>query len=95
MEACNISNCDIYQAINQIKSRYSAVIIIALFKKKKNFTTLSEEFDYLTNTQLTRTLNLLIKYNIIKKENNFYFLTKKGTDLYPILQSLNSWFSNY
>ncbi len=89
--SCNISNCNITEAINIIKSRYSAVLILSLEDNEKNFTTLTQEFDYLTNMQLTRTINKLKNKDIIVKNNNSYKLTKLGQDLIPILKDLENW----
>ncbi len=89
---CDVINCKVTKAVDIIKSRYSVVLLLSLNKEEKNFTSLSKEFDYLTNMQLTRTVNLLKKNNIIiKKENNNYSLTSIGKNLIPSLLSLEKW----
>ncbi len=91
LNTCNVTNCKISKAIDIIKSRYSAVIILSLYKGEKNFSTLSKEFDYLTNMQLTRTLNLLKNNKIIIKENQNYKLSDLGKKLIPSLLELEKW----
>ncbi len=91
--SCNITNCNITEAIDIIKSRYSAVLILSLKNKEKNFTTLSQEFDYLTNMQLTRTINKLKNKGLITKNKNNYKLTTLGKKLIPILNDLENWIS--
>ncbi len=91
INTCNVTNCQISKAINIIKSRYSAVIILSLHKNDKNFSTLSKEFDYLTNMQLTRTLNLLKNHKIIIKKDQNYKLSELGQKLIPSLLELEKW----
>ncbi len=91
---CDVTNCKVTKAIDILKSRYSIVLLLSLNKKEKNFTALSEEFSYLTNMQLTRTINLLKSNNIIEKENNIYELTDIGKKLIPTILSLEEWAIN-
>lgn len=94
-DMCNVTNCNIYKSINMIKSRYSSVLIISLKDTRKSFSTLAKEFDYLTNMQLSRTLNTLVQDGLITKENNHYSLTIAGNKLIPILMNLESWYDEY
>ncbi len=91
---CDVTNCKVTKAIDILKSRYSIVLLLSLDKKEKNFTALSAEFSYLTNMQLTRTINLLKSNNIIEKENNIYELTPIGKKLIPTILSLEEWAIN-
>ncbi len=94
-DPCNIHQCEIYHAIEIIKSRYSAVVIFSLEGEPKPFSYLSEEFDYLTNAQLTRTLKQLIEYNVVIKDKTTYSLSTSGIDLVPVLRSLETWHYKY
>ncbi len=88
---CDVLHCKITKAIDIIKSKYSVVLLLSLNNEEKNFTALAEEFNYLTNMQLTRTVNLLKDNNIILKENNIYKLTSIGKKLIPTILSLEEW----
>lgn len=94
-DMCNVTNCNIYKSINMIKSRYSSVLIISLKDTSKSFSTLANEFDYLTNMQLSRTLNTLVQHCLITKDNNYYSLTTAGKELVPILMNLELWYDEY
>ncbi len=91
MEKCNVHNCDIYGAINLIKSRYASVVLFAINENKLTFSQLLAEFDYLSPVQLTRTLNQLEQNNLIKHYNKSYSLTNAGKELIPILNTLEDW----
>ncbi len=91
MEKCNVHNCDIYGAINLIKSRYASVVLFALHEEKMTFSQLLAEFNYLSPVQLTRTLNQLEQNNLIQHCNKCYRLTNAGTELIPILNQLEDW----
>lgn len=92
---CNISECDIYQAIKIIKGRWVLVIINKLKNNSKTFSTIQKEFSFLTNTQLTRTLKEMKENNLIEIIDNKYTLTNKGNDLIPIIKQIEEWNKKY
>ncbi len=94
MEKCNVHNCDIYGAINLIKSRYASVVLFAINEEKMTFSRLLSDFDYLSPVQLSRTLNQLEQNNLIQHCNKYYSLTKAGKELIPILNDLEAWHNN-
>ncbi len=94
MEKCNVHNCDIYGAINMIKSRYASVVLFAINEERMTFGTLLTEFDYLSANQLTRTLKQLEDNKLIYHQDKLYQLTSAGTSLVPILQTLEKWHDN-
>ncbi len=91
MEKCNVMDCDVYNAIKIIKSRYASVFIFSLGESEKSFSELESEFDFISSVQVSRTLKHLNEYNIISNENGRYKLTEAGVGLVPILNSLENW----
>lgn len=95
MEKCNIIECDVYHAINKIKSRYASVFIFSLSEKPKSFSQIEAEFDFISSVSVTRTLNQLIADQLVYKEAQLYSLTAAGQDLVPILSALEVWNNSY
>lgn len=96
MEDCNILECNLHEAINIIKGRWTMFILYELEDSPKIFSTLQTRFLFLTNAQLSRSLKTLIEYNLIEKKDNMYHLTTKSKTLIPILDSLENWYTtNY
>ena len=89
--SCDVLKCDIYDGINQFKSRYDSVIVIFLSNNKSSFTEIKGNFNYLTSTQLLRSINKLMDNGIISKKDNNYYLTDKGNELIFILEEINTW----
>lgn len=92
-ETCNVHDCDIYHAIDAIKSRYAAVLLFSMDNEAKTFGELQREFDFITPTQLTRTLKQLCTDGLLEKDEK-YRLTIAGKPLVVILRELESWYGN-
>lgn len=88
---CNVIECEIYDAISKIKSKYVSVFIISLHKKPKLFSELEEEFSYISSMQVSRTLKSLSKNKLIHFSEGTYSLSEHGEDLFKILNELNEW----
>ncbi|WOO87697.1 winged helix-turn-helix transcriptional regulator [Mollicutes bacterium LVI A0039] len=95
MEKCNIMDCDVYHAIKIIKSRYASVFIFSLDEGAKTFTQIETEFDFVSSVQVVRTLKHLIEYKIVVQDEGQYKLTKAGSELVPILDSLETWYEQF
>ncbi len=97
MEKCDILECNFNKAIDLIKSRFVCAIIISLSENcDSSFSKISNEFSYLTNATLSRTLKKLADDKLIMKENNQYNLTKTGLELVEIINMLELWYTkNY
>lgn len=95
MEKCNIIECDIFNAIEQLKSRWTSVVVYSLFESSKTFSQIEESFEFLTATQLNRTLKTLQKDNILEKNNQVYSLTTKGLELVEVLNHIDEWYSKF
>ncbi len=88
---CNIMDCDVYQAIQKIKSRYTSVFVYSLAANDKKFAELEAEFDFISATQVSRTLKQLIRDQIAICDANTYKLTTLGHELVNILDALETW----
>lgn len=77
-KTCNITECNIYDLLKTLSSRYVAFILIELNNGPLKFSDLSKCFSYLTNTQLTRCLKKLISEELVIKTNASYELTPYG-----------------
>lgn len=91
MEKCNVIDCDVYNAIKIIKSRYASVFIFSLAEAQKTFGEIESEFDFISSVQVMRTLKDLMGYKIIENVEGKYALTESGQELIPILNSLEKW----
>ncbi len=94
-ESCNIINCDIYHAINKIKSRYASVFLFSLSTGEKQFNELAQEFDFISHAQVNRTLKELIASGLVTNKNAKYQLLTSGQELIPILLELEKWNNKY
>ena len=90
-DECNILQCEIYQALEQIKGRWTPVIVFSLENGAKKYGQIADEFMLLSSTQLTRSLKTLLNHRLISKEGQSYQLTAKGQALVPILHQLEAW----
>ncbi len=93
MEKCDILECDFNKAIDIIKSRFVCAVIISISEGKTTFSDIANDFSYLTNASLSRTLKQLCSYNIIEKQDNTYKLTKSGLELIDIIDTLDKWYT--
>ncbi len=84
---CNIHDCNIYEAQKYIKHKWMPITIFLIGKEKKqSFSCLLNKIEYISNKRLSEVLKTLLNGNIIKKENdNYYVLTTKGDHLYEII----------
>lgn len=71
MEDCNILDCNLYEAINIIKGRWTMFILYEL-EQEQTFSYLQNRFLFLTNAQLSRSLKQLIEFDLIVKTDNKY-----------------------
>lgn len=94
-DKCNIINCDVYQGIQKIKSRYTGAFIYSLIDQDKQFKDLEAEFSYISSTQVSRTLKQLIQNGLVINQNNAYSLTPAAIELVPILDLLETWNEKY
>lgn len=94
MEKCNIMECDVYNAIKIIKSRYASVFLFSLNEGDKTFSEIEAEFDFISSVQVSRTLNHLIAYTVVENINGKYRLTPSGALLIPILNQLEQWYAS-
>lgn len=88
MDKCNINDCEIYPVLKKLNSRWLPFILIELKNGAARFTDLHERFEYLTATQLTRSLKKGIEYNYLVRENDRYQLTELGQDIVSLVIKL-------
>lgn len=94
MEDCNILECNLHEAINIIKGRWTMFILYELESEPRNFSYLQTKFLFLTNSQLSRSLKALLEFDLIEKQEQNYCIKQKGLTLIPILDELEAWFTN-
>ena len=92
----------IAKAMDILGNKWTALIIRDLYLSPKRFCELERSVTKINPRTLTKRLNLLEEENIIKKVrvNNdsltyCYELTKKGSDLLPILKKMSEWGNKY
>lgn len=88
MEKCNISECSLYEALKELNSRWVPFVLLELKDEQLRFTDLQKRFDFLTSTQLSRSLNKCINSFYITNENQTYQLTQKGFEIVGVLELL-------
>ncbi|MBU5688388.1 MAG: helix-turn-helix transcriptional regulator [Candidatus Aenigmarchaeota archaeon] len=86
--------CPIIESIKIIGTKPRLTIIRHLAESEKSFNELRQVCDMSSKT-LSINIKYLLKENIIslKKEKNkhIYILTKKGSELLPILKMIGNW----
>ena len=93
------SDCPISCGLDIFGDKWSLLIIRDLvLKKKATYGELLESNEKIATNILAKKLNTLVKNKIIKKTKNpndkrsvLYTLTKKGSDLIPILKEIILW----
>ncbi len=95
MEQCDVFECSFYKTIDILKGRFVCALIISLESEGKTFGVICNEFSYLTNAVLSRTLKGLIKEGILIKEDNIYNLTDGGKALIKIINDMEVWYDTF
>lgn len=95
MEKCNVIECDVYKGIKLFKGRWVSVILFSLRESSKSFSTISNEFTFLTNSQLSNTLKKMSSDSLIINNDGNYTLTDKGLDLTLICDEIELFNKKY
>lgn len=90
---CNIKECNIYELLKTLSSKYLAFILIELYQNNLQYNQIGEKFEYLTNTQLTRCLNKCLKEELVEKKKSMYSLTEYGQNVTKHLIELEELYS--
>lgn len=99
-----MNNCPVEYTLSIIKNKWVVLILREIFYNNVNgFNYLLKNINGISKKVLSSNLNMLIQKNIIIKEvenkNNTiktnYYLTNKGKDLFPILESMKNYGISY
>ncbi|TDR32497.1 winged helix-turn-helix transcriptional regulator [Hydromonas duriensis] len=90
-ESCNINQCDLSTGIDQLKSRWMGGVILSLHESDKRFSSLENNFPFMTSGQLNRTLRQAIDNRLIEKKELAYTLTAKGQAAAQLYMAIEQW----
>ena len=85
----------IASAMNVLGQKWTALILRDLFDGPRRFCELERSVGSINPRTLTQRLIALEEQHIITSIDNHYALTKKGSDLLPILRQMAAWGEKY
>ena len=94
-------NCSIARALESVGERWTLLIVRELLRGPQRFSDLAAALDISKNMLATR-LDKLVGLKIVAKSQyeaardwNEYSLTRKGHDLFPVVNALMAWGDRY
>ena len=90
MEKCNIYNCNIYTSQKYIKHKWIPIIVFVISKDIHKFNEILNNIEFVTNAQLSLSLNILVDEYLLNKKDNGYFFTDKGLKLLEIIKQMQA-----
>ena len=97
----NGQNCSAARALEVVGERWTLLIVRELFVRPRRFAEIQRELGIAKNV-LTARLAKLVELEIVEKQPyteardwNDYRLTRKGADLFPVLNALMVWGDRY
>ncbi|MGL4590146.1 MAG: hypothetical protein ACRCUP_07905 [Mycoplasmatales bacterium] len=95
MELCNIQMCNLYETHKILKHKWlSPIIKLLKINKSLSFTDLLQSIAYISNGQLSKNLSFAIEKKLIDRDENGYYLTNNGHQLYEIIKLMDEFTIN-
>ena len=89
------NTCPIAKVAILLSDPWTMLIIRDALKKKMRFSELENSLEGISTRTLTKKLKQLESEGIIKKEENYYLITKKGSGLKSVIKSMSLYGQKY
>ena len=83
-----LTHCPVELSLDVISRKWVLQIICDMFFGKTRFSEFQEERPEMSNKALSRSLRFMEEQNLIKKDEDQYFLTEKGKSLNKVIYDL-------